>query len=315
MIEYVEIMTQGDLDKFFGSILKKNTLNKSQAIDYLKLNEETVIKEYECYKTKCVEEYYAQKKEIAALQEAWSKKTCAVCSSKLRIVDWDYGSFWGCPKFSDGRVHTKFSEDYESQLAAKWSNCYVRVKSYWLTDIIKLLKLPQYIKATDLLNFYESIGLEDLREKYGYKNTKESIGGRAKAKQASLQEEREITNFLNPFFKKTQKQLGIRYKLATQKESVAILDLIVSDEETVNIIEIKRTILDVVDGQLELYKSLISFVLNSKEDRRKIVAVFIVYDDIKIYFTIDTPFVAFNSIKQLQTKDEILNQFSVHQID
>lgn len=250
-----------------------------------------------------------KKKEIATLEKAWRAKICAVCSSKLRVVDWEFGSFWGCPKFRDGLLHSKFPLNFEEQLAIKKSNCYVRVKSYWLTDIMKKLNLPEYVKATDLLQFYNSIGFEDLREKYGYKNTKETIGGRAKAKKESMAEENEITDYLSPFFKKSQKQLGIRYKLVDQKESVAIIDLVVSDDDTVNIVEIKRTVLDVVDGQIELYKSLINFIMNTSKDKRRLSAVFIVYSTVVTYYTIDVPYITYDGIKRLKSKASILNEF------
>jgi hypothetical protein len=62
MIEYASVMSKEEIGKFSGSIIKKNIINKGQAVDYLKSIEEILVTEYDAYQAKSVAEYYGQKK-------------------------------------------------------------------------------------------------------------------------------------------------------------------------------------------------------------------------------------------------------------
>lgn len=159
------------------------------------------------------------------------------------------------------------------------------------------------------MNFVDEIGLLDLREKYGYTCSKDRISGYVKAKKASLTEEKEISSLLSPFFPKAISQLGIRYKLTNEKETVAILDLLLSDETTVNLLEIKRSAYDLDEEQLRLYKSLVEFVLNKSNDSRKLTALFVVYNTTTLYFPIKTPFLFFDEIRKFKHKEIFLFAF------
>ena len=51
----------------------------------------------------------------------------------------------------------------------------IKINAHWTTDIIRKVNAVKKIKSSQLLKFYEEIGLDDLRVKYGYKKTMTSI--------------------------------------------------------------------------------------------------------------------------------------------
>jgi ssDNA-binding Zn-finger/Zn-ribbon topoisomerase 1 len=241
-------MTKEELNEFYQSIIDRNSKNKTKAITLLETRKEDVIKLYHEYEAKRIEEYHSRLHELNQITEAWKNKKCIVCGANLRKISSDYGTFWGCPNYKDGRKHTTFPSNYEEILETREEYTKIRIRGNWSTDLTRDLHLPPFVKASDMLNFLERNGLEDLRSKYGYKKSTETIGGYVIAKKASRQEEKEIENFLRPFFQTLLSQVGIRYKLVGQQEKVAIIDLIASNTNNVYIIEVKRESLQIKEA-------------------------------------------------------------------
>ena len=279
MIEYARIMTAQELRDFFASISRNYNDKKSKAWKCLLQNKNNLIDDYHKFEEQQVNIYYEEKEKLRKVRKYWDDKICDACGKKMKIVNSDYSDFWGCTNFRDSsHKHRTFPLNYNEYFFERWHSLKVRISSNWATDIIRQNNLQVLVKASDLLNFYNEFCLEDLREKYGYGNSLDRISGYVKAKKASSIEEKEITKHLSSLFSKSSEQRGIRYKLKEQKEKVAIVDLILSDDNEVNIIEIKRSVLDLKEEQLQLYHSLISFILTETNDTRICRSLFIVYN-------------------------------------
>lgn len=307
MIEYARIMTVQELRDFFASILKNYNDKKSKAWECLLQNKNILIDNYYKLEQERVDIYYEEKQKLKNAKKSWDHKVCDTCGSKMKLVNSD---FWGCANFRDSsHEHRTFPINYDEYFFDRWQNLNVRIDANWATNIIRQNSLQALVKATDLLNFYDEFCLEDLREKYGYRNSKDGISGYVKAKKASTLEEKEITKHLSSIFKKSNEQRGIRYKLKNEKEKVAIIDLILSDEEEVNIIEIKRSILDLKEKQLQLYHQLISFILKEKNDDRVCRSLFIVYNEDTFSYKPEYKYLLYEKIKTLNDKAVIRRHF------
>lgn len=311
VIEYANIMTKEEFAGFFSSISRNYELKKIRAIDILNQNKDILIAAYQELEEAQVQKYHEEFKALRHLKNLWEEKTCDICGSKLRLVEYEYGTFWGCPNFRDkSQKHRTFPADYDDVVIEKYANLGVRIKVTWVTDILRKHSLNGRITASDLLHFFENVCyLEDLREKYGYKKSTESISGYTKAKKHSSKEEKEIIQHLTKLFPKASSQTGIRYKLEGATEKVAIIDLILSDDDSVNVIEIKRGALDIREDQLQLYHSLISFILKKSIDARICRSLFVVYNKEEFGFIIPYKYLVYGEIKAINSKDTILLQF------
>ncbi|MBO9684945.1 MAG: hypothetical protein J7502_20105, partial [Flavisolibacter sp.] len=176
-IEYASIMSKTELDDFYQSIIRRNANNKSRAIALLESKKEEVIKLYHAYEHRSLNKYEERLTEIQKTAEAWQNKNCLVCGAHLKQSNSTYGAFWGCPNYKDGRKHTTFSLNYEETIAEREGYARVLIRGNWSIDLIRDLNLPSYVKTSDMLIFLERIGLEDLRYKYGFKKSMETIGG------------------------------------------------------------------------------------------------------------------------------------------
>ena len=311
MIESVHIMTKEEMKDFISSFAKKNKEKKTKAVEYLESIKNQIIDRHSQFEEERRQEYYQQKRDLIKLMGAWREKKCVTCNARLRLVNGPTGSFWGCANYRSGPGHSNFSTDYDERLSDKFKHTYVRVKSTWTTDIMRSLNMPSFVRATDLLQFFIQNDLEDLRAKYGYKPSSESISGYIIAKKKSTKEEKEIIEFLKKHFPTVIYQVGFRYKLAGQPEKVVILDAIVSDDKSVTIVEIKTEAMQIEESQLELYHSLISFLLNKENDCRELNAVFIVYnrDQFGGANWVTSPYIYFTDIKDLSSKEDLIKLF------
>lgn len=310
MIEYARIMTVQELRDFFASISRNHNEKKSKAWECLLQNKNVLIDDYHKFEQQRVDIYYEEKLKLRNVKKSWDNKVCDTCCSKMKLVNSDYGDFWGCTNFRDpSHKHRTFPLNYDEYFFDRWQNLNVRIDANWATNIIRQNNLQATVKATDLLNFYDEFCLEDLREKYGYRNSKDRISGYVKAKKASSIEEKEITKHLSSIFKKSNEQRGVRYKLKDDKEKVAIIDLILSDDDEVNIIEIKRSVLDLKEEQLLLYHQLIAFLLNETNDVRVCRSLFIVYCKDTFSYKPDCKYLLYETIKNLNDHAVIRKHF------
>lgn len=312
-IEYASIMSKTELDDFYQSILHRNANNKTRAITLLESQKEEVFNLYQEYEQRSLNKYEERLKEIQKTAEAWQNKNCLICGAKLRKVSSTYGTFWGCPNFSDGRKHTTFPVNYQETLATLEEHARVLVRANWSADIIRDLDLPSFVKASDMLIFLERIGLEDLRYKYGYKKSMETIGGYVLAKKEPRNEQKEIESFLKTIFPKLASQVGIQYKIQGEEERVRVIDLIASDHHAVYILEIKKQSLQIKEDQLALYLALLQFIKNEKNDARNYRAVPVVYTRYPLYDNysrLKMKFVSFDDLKKAEKHvkiSELLN--------
>jgi len=310
MIEYAKIIEPIELQKFFDSIKKMSESKKNVADNYFYDNQELLTEAYYKYEQVQIDEYKKQKTELSKLYENWQKKTCFGCNSKLRLIDSDFGKFWGCPNYRDkSKEHKNFRLDYEEIHASREKGVKVRINAHWATDIIRSTNSTKKMKASQLLKLYEEIGFDDLRVKYGYKKTMKSISGYVTAKKNSFKEEVEITERLSKYFPKSNTQLGIKYKLKNDIEKVAIIDFVLSDNKDVYIIEIKRSVYDIKAEQLELYYELMDYIMNRVENKRNCKALFIVYNKQTYSFSNDEKYILYDDLKNIDSKKRLKSVF------
>jgi hypothetical protein len=199
--------------------------------------------------------------------EAYGTKICRYCKGKLRYIS-AYG-FWGCVNYADKSTkHSTFNDEFTLR------SPYVNLPSHWLSDIIKDCNLKGDVTAKELLKFYEYHGLEDLREYFGKGgSTYNTIGGYAKAKIRSIRQEQEAYEHLKGIYPKVVSQQCIRYKIKGSDEKFCIPDFICSNEVCVWVVDAKLGYTD--DPKMDLYVSLIRYIMNSKNDTRRIAGGFI----------------------------------------
>lgn len=152
---------------------------------------------------------------------------------------------------------------------------YYNVEEIYLSHILKKVGLNGKLKMKQLYDFYLENGLVDLRIKYGKEPVTKLINRYIKTKKSCKNEENEIVEYLSKMFPKSIKQLPIKYKLKGQKEKKCFVDLVLSNDEYIFVIEIKTNSYSIDNNQLELYESLIKFI---NKDDRKIYPLFICYN-------------------------------------
>jgi hypothetical protein len=274
--EYVTSMSEDEKEQYISSFSNSKKYRENKAFQYLSSIESNLLVQYEKVDQTIINNYRKELKEYHDKRKAWETKTCQVCQSKLNKINGDFGTFWGCPNYRNNEVtHSKFSSNQEEYLNSQKNNLKPRINRDWATDIKKELKLPPYITATNIIDFLDYNGCEDLRAKYNYKSTKESISGYVNANKFSKKEEKEVFKILEKKnFRKLQKQFYIKYKRTNEVEKIAVLDTLLSHDNKVYIIEIKRFFMYINDAQLELYYYLISQMLSVKKDTREVIPLF-----------------------------------------
>lgn len=312
MIEYAKVMSPEELKGFFKNISNIYNTKKDSSGKSLNQNHALLVQSYYDYEEEQIKIFSDQKKEIIKSIQLWNNKVCC-CSTKLKLIESAYGNFWGCPNYKNKSIkHLTFNSNEGAFLENKLGNTRIRINAHWTTDILRRTKLDKSIKAKELVTFYTSFGYEDLREKYGYKSTIESISGYVNAKIKSRVEEKEITEHLTNLFTTSKPQIGINYKLENQNPKVAIIDLILSNNETVYVVEIKRSNYDIKLEQLELYHSLISFILMEKDDTRKCKAVFVIYNKEEYSFSNNEKYVVFDQLNKCECEKEIIEKLDTN---
>lgn len=301
--EYVKAMTIEEKKQYFDRFSLSNKTKGNQAMQYLSSMESKLITQYEKVDQTIIDNYKKEVKEYCDKINAWETKTCQGCKSKLNKIDVGFGTFWGCPNYKNNAVtHSKFPSNQEEYFAYKKNSLKPRINKDWATDIKKELHLPSYITATNIIDFLEYNGCEDLRAKYNYKSTKESISGFVIANKDSKIEEKEVFDKLEKKnFKSLHKQYYIKYKKTNEVEKIAILDILLSHENKVYIIEIKRFSMYINDEQLELYYNLISYMLMSKNDVREIIPLFCISNKDEFDFKYSQPKYNFLYVDDIDT--------------
>lgn len=309
-IEYSHLLTDKSLAEHINAIRAPNREKKNKAGPILEKNKDILIAEYHKVEQRAIQEFKDRHNELRLQKNAFDKKECEHCQRPLKFIRNDYQDYYVCPEFRDGNQHSKFYVDLEERIQARLPGIKIRIEMDWLTNILKATALRDQIRASDLFKFLEEHGFDDLRAKYGLSGTKRLITSLTRAKQASTQEEREIAAFLRPFFSKCAQQQGIRYKLQGEKDNIAILDLIVSDDKTVYLLEIKREPLYISEHQLTFYQALLQHIMEKAGDRRRIHPVFLVYNtpEYPVPYLAGT-YVLYEEIKTLGNAAAIISKF------
>lgn len=303
--EYVEILTKKEINDFIKILDKKNKSSNSNN-RYLTENKKTLIKEYQKYENDIINVFKSNLKDYEKDLKLWDEKKC-LCGKKLKYID-GY-NFWGCSDYQNKeKEHLTFKHNQQEYFDSRFKNIKVRLSAHWCTDIIKKVNLVEKIRAKELLLFYISLNLEDLRKKYGYKSTSKSISAYVIANKESKREELEIRTFLEPFFDKVIHQIYVRYKLKTSVEKIKIFDLIVSDKNQVYLIEIKRHNIYIDEEQLELYFELLNHIMEKNEDKRTLKSLFIVNEFYESSYNFNNC-VVFKNLKKLKDKIQITDKF------
>ncbi len=310
MFELVEIVKNSKKKATSQVDAKSNDYklsNKKREI--LEAYKDKVIDSYKTYEFTKLVKHKNRQDEIATLSNLWKWKRCKLCNTKLRLRHSDYRDFWGCPNYDNGDgIHTTFSVDYETELSNKRLSCKVQIGAEWVTDILKNTDLQEKIKAKELLFFLNQNGYEDLRIKYNYdRTTLDRISGYVKANQASREEENIVYDYFKKLFEKCERKIQIKYKKPNDKLRRVYLDLIVSNEKAVYIIEIKRGCLDTKEEQISLYFDLVNVLLKSKNDKRKCYATFLVFNKEGDYWSnyIKHKILYFDEVKYINKKTVI----------
>ena len=306
MIESAHIMTEAELSSFFSSLRNRNANQKSRASTQLQAQKEAIINSYFQYEDEQIEIEKAEKTELLTTVSLWRRKVCK-CGSKLKLVNSPYSDFWGCTNYRDTTIqHSTFDTEFEEQISERFANKRVRIDHNWATHLLRKTNLANIASATDLLNYLSDLGYSDLRVKYGYKTSKESISGYVTARKESSREEIEIRDFLQNFFPKCKYQTGIKYKKVGEPEKVAIVDLILSNNDYVFVVEIKRHYYDIDNTQIERYNSLISFILKQAGDNRICIPVIIVFNETVVYQPPKLSYILYNDLRSYNNQIAVI---------
>ena len=298
------------LNDYLTNIRKPHQEKKNKATPILQQYRDMLLAEYQKIEQTALQDYTDRHNALLLRKKAFDDKTCQHCHQKLRLVQTEYRAFYGCPAYRDGEDHSSFPINYEEQFHEQLHWVKIRINMDWLTNILKTTGLKGRVRASDLLDFLQEQGYDDLRDKYGLSSTQRLITNLVRTKQASTREEKEIATFLKAFFVNNVQQQGIRYKLQTEQETIAIIDLIVSNDKTVYLLEIKRHPHNIHEYQLSLYQSLLQHIMDQAADPRRIQPVFLVYNtpEYPVPFLAGS-YVLYDEIKPLKDAAAIISKF------
>ena len=224
------------------------------------------------YKSKLVDymnKMSAAKWEYKNKLQAFESKECDHCGGEIRYIE-GY-EFWGCVNYKAAGPHRSFSGK-EPNI---WDGIYT-VPIQWLTDIIFESGFKGKVKAKELLEFYESCGYEDLRSKYGFSSTWDQINRYTKTNRRSKEQEEQCLNYLKTRYSKVLYQQCITYQIEGKKETFCIPDFICSDKNSVYVVDAKLSFVE--DEKMDLYVSLVKFILNVRKDTRSVFGAHIMYE-------------------------------------
>lgn len=306
-IEYVKFLNQAEENALISYMSSQYKIKQKAVQSNIKSYKEKLINAYHVFESEKIEDYKNELIKLDSKKNLWESKKC-ICGANLNYIE-EYG-FWGCPNYKNNKTtnHITFRCNQSELIENQFNYTKVRLSHNWSSEIIKRCGLKGLITAKELLIFYESEGLEDLRSKYGYKNSMKSISAFPTASKHSKKEELEIQNFLEEYFPKSNYQLYVKYKISGQDEKICIIDLIVSDDDYVFLIEIKRHNIYIDEDQITLYFKLLVHKMIQSNDSRKLKGIFVVNE----YFNSEyncNKCIVFEDLKKLKNKSSIIDTF------
>lgn len=314
-ITFAKFLSPTEVANHIQFLISAGDKSKTESSKIIESNIELLAEKYYEYEDGKIKEFERQKKRLDEDIILWNKKMCS-CGQKLHFRD-SHG-FWGCNNFSDKTFdHITFGhEDLQNEkFKQRRINTHVRIESAWYSKILKASGLDKKIKAKQLLEAFEAIGLEDLREKYNsYTNTSHSINTYSRVNKLSKAEELSVKNHLETFFKKVLYQKYIQYRIDNQKPKIAIPDVIVSNEETIFIIEVKRNYYATDLNQIDLYSDLLNY-LKPEKDKRNIEKAFIVAEKFdNTYVKPKNKFGLINELLALKSQQEVISYLTANKL-
>lgn len=202
---------------------------------------------------------------------AFKNKKCLKCGGVLKIVN---DSFWGCVNYSKDEKHTTFSKDW---ILPKLPQTPV---DRWLFDIKKISNLPDCVRSIDVLDFLLGNGLEDLRLKHIGKESRCSLKTLQKSKKRAEAQEKLLIGVLEKQFPKVATQLPIEYQIEGEsKKRFCQPDIVASNRNYINVIEVKNSVSDLDRSQLETYHQVFNHLLSNSDEKRTYNVSPVVFDN------------------------------------
>ena len=305
-IEYAKIMTKSEVDSFYSFLKSKQGIEvdfdayKSRIIEiHNRINKECesiLNNRYEEH----IEEVSNYNDYVNEVNLLIKNKKC-LCGGNLRYIS-SY-NFWGCLNYKDSsQHHFNFNgKDLPYFKEREYRNIeyfkYSILSNNWLKDILNELNVKS--RPIRLYEYIMKIGLEDLKSKYNNLKSENVLTSLNNTKSRTKKEEIEIYDYFSMLGLKLNKQLPIKYKLKGQKEKKCFIDLVLSNEDYIFVVEIKTNSDSLNYEQLELYDSLIRFMENKK---RYVKPIFVIYNSEKhhkhIYTSTSITELSFNYIKE-----------------
>jgi RNase P subunit RPR2 len=132
------------------------------------------------------------------------------------------------------------------------------------------------VGVVHLIDYMHSIGLEDLRMKYTGVAIKDHYRGRDVAGRNAMRDEAILAELMKPLYRvKTQAHIGFKVEGET-KDRVCHPDVIAGSTETVYLLEMKKSALDINAEQLAKYHGVMRVLIAKSKQPRSIVTVAVV---------------------------------------
>lgn len=240
---------------------------------YLQENKELLKRLYQGYRASLIEEHNSIVQANEARRDAYKKKKC-YCGGELKLIDGQFGVFWGCSNWRLPTEHARFHG-----VNPVINDKRVEVKTTWINDIINQAGLKGKVTVKELFQLFTRSGLEDLRMFFGRTSSENSFNQLIIAKNNSAEQEGLAKSKLASLFPKLVCQQCITYKIIGGKESFCIPDFIAGNDDYVLVADAKLHPMYIDDTKMDLYTSLVSFIMINKDDNRPVVGAHILYPE------------------------------------
>lgn len=275
MIQEAKIMSKLEIEKYIGSFKNR----KKEQFDFSKYSKEIHYQYFEIERS-IIEGYNEKRQTRIDRMKKFEEKICD-CGLKMRYIK-EHG-FWGCPDYQNkDKKHNTFNNvfnDYPTTYDVPYN---------WLNIILRELKTVKEATTRELLEYLKYNHYDDLRLKYRNKDTIITTDGFKKAKENSTKTELNILKILEESGLKAKRHIYIKYKLSDEnKHRICVPDIVASSDSYVFLIEIKEDEAYINEEQLTLYFELLKIIMKANNDKRILLATFIVGHDSKQYLTLN----------------------------
>lgn len=169
--------------------------NEGEGVKELKNKREIIIHTYHSINAKIVDEYINEIQLLLNELGSFKESRCYKCRSFLQFVDLRYDNYLSCLSKKCSNQH-KYRYDYEQRILKRIRTFKYYVDYRWYIELKEKCNLSKKVKNKLLFNFLKVNGLQDLREKYGYQPTFDSLSGLFRAKERANDLEAEICKIL-----------------------------------------------------------------------------------------------------------------------